>query len=252
MFQDTRPADLDADGQSGPWTEFRVQHPAERLPLLRQLRDAAVPVSLSMPGGAALRTQLWSLDEARERLSFSVDPSDPQLPALVQDDEAVAVAYLDSVKLQFDVHALCLVHALNAAALQCALPRDIYRFQRRGAFRVRPPERHTPTATLRHPSMPEMALRLRVLDISIGGCALWLPNDVPPLQPGTVLGQVDVQLDAETRFDAAMTLQHVSAIGADERGARIGCEWRPLSGAANRALQRWIDRTQKRRRLLSL
>ena len=35
--------------------------------------------------------------------------------------------------------------------------------------------------------MPEMALTLRVLDLSLGGCALWCPADVPPLQPGTRL-----------------------------------------------------------------
>lgn len=252
MFQDTRPADLDAHGGADPWGEFRVRHEPERLALLRQLRDGAVPVNLSTPSGAALRTQLWSLDETRQRMSFSVGADDPQLPELVNQDEAVAVAYVDSVKLQFDVHGLCLVRSLHAAALQCALPEDIYRFQRRNAYRVRTQERHTPTATLRHPSMPEMVLRLRVLDVSIGGCALWLPADVPPLQPGTVLSQVEVRLDGDTVFGAAMTLQHLTAQGVDQGGARMGCEWRPLSAAADRALLRWIDQTQKRRRMLSL
>ena len=28
--------------------------------------------------------------------------------------------------------------------------------------------------------MPDMQLELRVLDVSIGGCALWLPHDLPP------------------------------------------------------------------------
>lgn len=252
MFQDTRPADLDAHGGSDPWGEFRVHQAHERLALLRQLRDGVVPVNLSTPTGAALRTQVWSLDETRQRMSFSVDANDPQLPELVQQDEAVAVAYMDSVKLQFDVHGLCLVRSLHAAALQCTLPEDLYRFQRRNAYRVRTQERHAPTATLRHPSMPDMVLQLRVLDVSIGGCALWLPEDVPPLQPGTLLSHVTVRLDAETQFGAAMTLQHVTAQGSDQGGARMGCEWRPLSGIADRALQRWIDQTQKRRRLLSL
>jgi len=252
MFQDTRPADLDAHGGSDPWGDFRVRHEHERLSLLRQLRDGVVPVNLSTPSGAALRTQVWSLDETRQRMSFSVDAEDPQLTDLVQRDEAVAVAYMDSVKLQFDVHGLCLVRSLHAAALQCTLPQEVYRFQRRNAYRVRTQERHAPTATLRHPSMPDMVLELRVMDVSIGGCALWLPADVLPLQPGTVLSHVAVRLDAETQFGAAMTLQHLTAQGCDHGGARMGCEWRPLSGAADRALQRWIDQTQKRRRLLSL
>lgn len=251
MFQDTRPADLDAHGSSDAWGEFRVRLPSERMALLRQLRDGAIPINLSMPGGATLRTAIWTLDETRGRMGFSVEAGDPQLPALVEQDEAVAVAYLDSVKLQFDLHGLCLVRSLHAAALQCALPQDLYRFQRRNAYRVRTQERHAPMATLRHPSMPEMVLQLRVLDVSQGGCALWVPADVPPLQPGTVLSQVEVRLDAETRFGAAMTLQHLTSQGS-EGGARMGCEWRGLGSNADRTLQRWIEQTQKRRRLLSL
>jgi hypothetical protein len=143
--------------------------------------------------------------------------------------------YLESVKLQFDLHSFTLVRGATTCALQCALPREIYRFQRRSAYRVRAPERHEPSATLRHPAMPEMQLNLRVLDVSIGGCALWLPGDVPPLQAGTRISDVHVELDGETRFAAAIKLQHVSALGtqggdseerpAPRQGARLGCEW---------------------------
>jgi c-di-GMP-binding flagellar brake protein YcgR len=254
MFQDTRPADLDAGGGRDPWSEFRVHHPAERIALLRQLRDGSVPVILNAPDGHALTTTLWTLDDQRQRLAFSADPRHPQLAALVDADEVVAVAYLESVKLQFDLHGLVLVRSLNAASLQTAMPQDLYRFQRRESFRVRPPTSgpRTPTARLRHPSIPEMQLTLRVLDVSAGGCALWLPQDVPPLQAGTQLSEVVIELDDETRFPAALTLQHVTAGTSTEPGVRLGCAWRPLTPAADRALQRWIDQAQRRRRLFSL
>ncbi len=255
MFQDTRPADLDPQGGPDPWAEFRVGQPQERLRLLRELRDGSVPIILNAPDGTALTTQLWAVDTAQERLNFSTDGMQAQLPRLIEADEAVAVAYLQSVKLQFDLSGLMLVHGARTSALQCALPREIYRFQRRNAYRVRPPERHSPTARLRHPSLPEMALALRVIDVSIGGCALWLPHDVPPLQAGTRLGEVRIELDAETRFACPVTLQHVSAIGHGAQagqGARLGCEWQNLPGSAERVLQRWIDRTQQQRRRLLL
>jgi c-di-GMP-binding flagellar brake protein YcgR len=114
--------------------------------------------------------------------------------------------------------------------------------------------------------MPDMLLALRMLDVSIGGCALWLPGDVPPLQAGTRLGDLQVELDAETRFSAPATLQHVTSLGhgseppertpagvaqAVAAGVRIGCEWLALPGPAERVLQRWIDRAQQRQRLLA-
>ncbi|MFY9512626.1 MAG: flagellar brake protein [Rubrivivax sp.] len=252
MFQDTQPAALGGDGEPDRWSEFRVTHPREMLALLRQLRDASVPVHLSGPGGAGLTTALWALDDARGRLSFSADEMHPQLQALVDGDEAVAVAYLDSVKLQFDLHGLLVVRSAGSCALQAEWPQELYRFQRRSAFRVRPSERLAPKARLRHPAIPEMALALRVLDVSIGGCALLLPPDVPPLDAGVRLGDVRIELDADTRFEVMLTLHHVTSLQPQERGVRLGCEWGPLSGSAERALQRWIDQMQKRRRLLSL
>ena len=130
-------------------------------------------------------------------------------------------------------------------------PQQQTRFQRRGAYRVRTIERYGPTARLAHPAIPDMQLALRVLDVSVGGCALWQPDDVPALAAGVTIAGVDIALDGETRFHAALTLHHLSSLAPHGRGVRVGCEWQ-LAGPAERSLQRWIDQTQKRRRLLTL
>ena len=91
--------------------------------------------------------------------------------------------------------------------------------------------------------------------LSIGGCALWCPHDVPPLQAGTRFSEVTVDLGPDTRFQIGLAVQHVSSNGNDgdrNGGVRLGCEWLQLGGNAERVLQRWIDQAQKRRRLLSL
>jgi c-di-GMP-binding flagellar brake protein YcgR len=255
MSEDTRPAALDSNGVDDPWSSFRVQRPGELLTLFRLLRDGGVPVVLNCPGGGALATTLWTIDEAQQRLNFSADDNHPQLAALIESDEAVAVAYLDAVKLQFDLQGLLLVRGVHASVLQCELPDTLYRFQRRQAYRVRTLERNTPTARFRHPSMPDMTLKLRIMDVSIGGCALLLPHDTPPLQPGAELRGVRIDLDADTRFEISLMLHHVTSITPNDLGVpgvRVGCEWLRLSGDAERALQRYIDQTQKRRRLLTL
>jgi c-di-GMP-binding flagellar brake protein YcgR len=249
-----------------PWADFRITHLADCLHLLQALRDGQVPVVLNLPDGTALPTALWSVDGAAQRLAFSADTDLGGLDRLVACNEATAVAYLEKVKLQFDLQGFVLVHGEHARALHSQLPREIYRFQRRNAFRVRSSGRTDPVARFRHPSLPEMTLALRMLDLSMGGCALWLPGDVPPLQAGTQLGELQVELDAETRFGAPALLQHISALGgggpaseagpdggppALHHGVRIGCEWLALPGSAERVLQRWIDRAQQRQRLLT-
>jgi c-di-GMP-binding flagellar brake protein YcgR len=261
MFQDTRPAELDPAGGLSAWAEFRVTHPQERARLLRELRDGGVPVVLNSPDGTSMASAIWALDLELDRLSFKVDMAAPQLPGLIDADEVVAVAYLASVKLQFDLQGFMLVRGANATALQCRIPGEIYRFQRRNGYRVRAPSRNDPRARFRHPALPDMQLSLRVLDVSIGGCALWLPGDVPSLQAGTRLGQIEVELDGETRFRVGALLQHVSSIGAgssntldgrEGNGVRLGCQWHQLAQDSERVLQRWIDRSQRRSHLLSL
>ncbi len=254
MYSDTRPAALDADGPAGrdAWSPFRVDHPGELATLLRQLRDSASPMVLSAPGGSALVATLWSIDLEQQRINFTAEPGDPMLQPLIDADEAVAVGYLESVKLQFDLQGLLLVRGPKTCTLQARCPRELYRFQRRSAYRVRTLDRYTPTARLRHPAIPEMLLTLRVIDVSVGGCALQVPPDVPAIEPGLALHGVQIELDADTRFTATLLILHVSELGDGGHGPRAGCEWQALPPDSQRALQRYIDNTQKRRRLLSL
>ncbi len=251
-FQDTQPAPLhELSGNS--LDEFRVDHPNEQLALLRQLAETSVLVHLSTANGDAYTTTVWAVDAAQRRVSLAADAAQTQVRALVDAGEATAVAYLDSIKLQFDLHNLVLVHGANASALQAGLPNALYRFQRRDSFRVRTPAGAAPSATLRHPALPNRPLALRVLDVSIGGCALALPKGVPPLSAGMTITGVHIEIDADTRFEAALTIQHVSAgMGSAQGGQRMGCAFGRLDGAAQRSLQLYIDQTQKRQRLFTL
>ena len=250
MFEDTRPASLDALGSGDSLAEFRVTAPGEIRALLKQLMDEAAPLNLSASDGSAYTTTLWTVDPAAGRLSFTADINAPAVHDIVEADECVAVAYLDRVKLQFDVGDLVLVQGHKACVLQAPMPREMFRFQRRGSFRVRTLERTSPTASFRHPGIPDMHLALRVLDVSMGGCALLQPSNVPGLQPGAVIQGVRLSLDADTQIDAGLMLHHVTSTGAENGSVRLGCEIVGMNPTAQRALQVYIDQTQKRRRLM--
>ena len=249
---ETRPAPLDGMNHDNALDEFRVSSPREIQTLLRQLLDGSVQLNLSGSDGSVFSSAIWTIDSSRGTIGFNADPADPALQALLENDEVTVVGYLDSVKLQFDVQDLVLVHGNKASVLSCPAPRTMYRFQRREAFRVRPTIRTSPTARMAHPDLPERELALRVIDISIGGCAVFLPEDVPPLRAGTLLSGVRLELDTDTRIDLTMRLQHVTAITAEARGVRLGFEFKRVGGDALRILQRYIDLTQKRGKLMAL
>jgi c-di-GMP-binding flagellar brake protein YcgR len=249
---ETRPAPLDGMNHDSVLDEFRVSSPREVQTLLRQLHDGSVLLNLNASDGSVFTSAIWTLDSTRGTIGFNADPGDPAMQTLLECDEATVVGYLDSVKLQFDVHDLVLVHGNKASVLSCPAPREMYRFQRRNAFRVKPTIRTSPTARLVHPAPPHAELAMRVIDISIGGCAMFLPDDVPTMSAGVILNDVRIELDADTKLDLSMRLQHVTAINADARGLRLGFEFRRVGGDDLRVLQRYIDLTQKRGKLMSL
>lgn len=244
-----RPMDK-ADGTS--LDDYRVSAPAEISAILRQFAEHNVHVSVNAPNGTSITATVWQADAKRGLVSLSVLPDEPQLDAIVECDEAMVVGYLDSIKIQFDVDNLVLVHSAKDRALNGTFPKEIYRFQRRNGFRVQPMQRTTPVAKLRHPMIPDMQLALRVLDVSIGGCALFLPHDVPPLDPGVLMNGVVMELDADTRVSTGLRLQHVTSLNPESNGVRLGCEFVSPSNDGLRALQLYIDQTQKRRRQLAM
>ena len=252
MFEDTRPAPLDAMGSDEFLSNFRVTDAGEIRLLLKSLMDQVVPLNLSASDGSAYTTTLWTVDPNAGRISFTADTMAHAVHDIVEADECVAVAYLDKIKLQFDAADMVLVQGQKASVLQARLPREVFRFQRRNTYRVRTIERTAPTANFRHPGIPDMGVSLRVLDVSIGGCALLLPANVPPLQPGATIRGVRLSLDAETRFECALLLHHVTSTGAENGSVRLGCEIVSLAGTAERVLQKYIDQTQKRRRMMAL
>ena len=253
---DTLPMPLQAldalSASHGGLDDFRLTSPDDLAAVFKTLRDGNVPLNLNAPNGHAVSATLWAMDAERDVLSFSAESDTPQLEALVEADEAVVVGYLDSVKVQFDVNQLVLVHNGRSTALNCAYPREVFRFQRRNGYRVRPLVRSAPTARLRHPMIPDMLLQLRVLDMSIGGCALFLPDNVPPISPGVLMNGVQIDLDADTRIHTSLRMQHVTSINPESMGVRLGCEMVNPGNDSLRALQRYIDQTQKRRRLMAL
>jgi len=245
------PVDTPA-GTRADLDEFRIASAREIAALLRDLSIGSVPLDLGARPGHAYTTTIWNLDPIRGTLGFRADAADANLQTLIECGRALAVGHLNNVKVQFDVTNLVLVRGDRADVLGCNLPREMFRFQRRHAFRVRPLMRTAPSARLFHPALAETELALRIIDVSIGGCGLFLPDDVPALQPGVLLDRVEIDLDADTRFHANLRLRHVSPINAEARGVRLGFAFVRAGGEALCSLQRFIDQTQKRGRLLAL
>ena len=163
----------------------------------------------------------------------------------------IAVAFLDRIKVQFQLDNLLLVNSAQGSALRTDLPREMFRFQRRDTFRVRPLGAGTPRVTLVHPHAPDRKLQLRIFDVSMGGLAFVLPHETAPAADfpvGTVLGHVQLQLDRSTQLEVQLRVQHITEYQLPSKGVQLGCAFESLPAIETGILQRYIDHTQKRQR----
>jgi len=226
-----------------------IDAPVEILAYLRDLQQHQVLITLTAPGGHSVNTYVWAIDAQAQQISFDAGKLKAHERALLDADELSAVAYLDSIKLQFELEGLTLVIGSEGAALRAKLPPVLYRFQRRETFRVKPVSGSVPVVRLLHPHTQDK-LCLRVLDLSIGGMALQLPPDLPPIEGECLLRQVQVELARDIRFEVGLRVHHVGPMHPATLGTQLGCAFVNLPREANLDLQVFIDQTQKRHRLL--
>ncbi|MFN9709470.1 MAG: flagellar brake protein [Burkholderiales bacterium] len=227
--------------------DLLVTSSTEIAAILAQLRDQGTQINLTSPHEVSFSSLLWAVDPLTETVSFKVAADQPFLQPFVDTDEATASAYLDQVKIQFELQDLMLVRSPQGCALHGRFPAQILRFQRRSTDRIQPLSRTLSRAFLRHPMLAEMQLELRILDISAGGVAVFLPDNIPVIDPGILINEVQFVLDTNTRFTASIFLRHISSIGPACGGLRLGCEIMNLDAESLMVLQGYIDQNQQQR-----
>jgi c-di-GMP-binding flagellar brake protein YcgR len=235
---------------------FRVTAPEDIVAVLRRLVEGDVPVTLRAAGDAAdptvYATAVWAEDVISGLVVLSADGDSAAVQALVAAGHAQAMAQLDNVEVRFPLARLALVKGRDTCALNAAYPVEMQRFQRRDAYRVRPLDYSHPVMHLRrlgadaHTQDTADELSLPVLDMSHGGMSLRLADDQPAVAGGTMFDGV---LELDGMLQVKLRLR-VARVAAD--GRQLGCEITEVAPQDARALQRYIDHTQRRRRMLML
>ena len=239
----TEPAPLMPELDLG---EFRVASSVEIAAVLRSLLETRTLVTLRSSSGEGdpMVSRICTLDLATGTLGLEQPVGG--VPAGSLEGEVTCEAYLEHIRVQFELAAARTQGRGRDAMLVSAIPALVYRFQRRKAFRVKPHAR-APLADLT-PLDAKGSHQLRVLDISMGGVALLVPPGAPDWAEGQLF-TAHVELDRQSQFTARLRLQHVHA-SDPELGTQIGCAFSQLDRDAERMLQRYIDQTQKLHRLM--
>lgn len=225
--------------------DYRLDAPGEIMNWLRELLQSQARLQLTTPAGEAIHTVLRALDTPRGMLTMEAPQAGDTLAPVLASDELVATAYLDRIKLQFDLSGLVAIRGDGAEVLRAPVPLRLYRFQRRQAYRVASAGQLYPALKLADADLP----RIRVVNVSAGGVALHWPTHVVPVPQAGQEITGTLELEREVSFATLLRVQHLTQ---GEQGAphQAGCAFVSLAPTAARALQVFIDQAQKRERLM--
>lgn len=253
-FIDTEPAAIDRQKAPEVWYPFRVGDPRLRRAMLLSLCSGDAPVTIGSSGGPKVTAALWSVEDEDDggRLHFNVLTGASDVDAVAALRKPWAAAYLDDVKLQFELLGLVLERSGGRQVLHARIPSYMLRLPRRHSVRVRRSADDSPLATLPGMEIDGSEQPMRVLDISMDGCALLKPAGVAPLVPGDTLPGVTVELGEGVQIEADLRVQHVTPGPVGLHGWRVGCEWQTLNSANAALLAQWISGGRRRRNMVSL
>lgn len=218
--------------------------------LLQSLVERRILVGLKTPQG---KNQILStLLSADGELVFDASRDHSVNRTLTESEEVLCMAQDAGIYIQFSVHNVRAQELDGINTLVCPAPREILRIQRRETYRVNVPVNDWVACqiVLTEKDGEQRSLELRVLDISIGGLTLLLPDKNTAIEPGDKLEECLLRLPGTEPMQTALKVHNKFAItGADgEIRRRIGCSFSDLPGWQENRIQRYVFALERRQR----
>ena len=228
--------------------KFTTTNRREILFYLRQLINDGERVSVIFnEGHETVLTVLLDVDEDDSTLIFDWGGSETANQKLMQSDRAYFICAPHGVKNQFHTHRVHPSQYKGRQAFAAPLPDSYTRLQRREFFRLVLP------MTRRLPCFIRLAdgksIQLSVVDISIGGIAVELPEGSPEFEIKQLVPRARIELKGVGNLDVDLEVRNIveiQRVGKTTR--RLGCQFAKVSNALENHLQRFITDVQREER----
>jgi len=237
--------DLPADFMPEPPGRLLEAHALVGKPLatalLRELAHQRIPVALRRRCDLRAHGFGCIIECRDDALALDLDEIGPGLPMIAGDEDYVAVAYLDGVKIQFDARLGGDGAAGRRRLLRGPQPPAVYRLQRREAYRVAVATSEGRCVLRRAPGK-ELAVPLR--DLSARGLLMtWREQALPAV--GTVWEHTRIEFVGRAPLPCTLV---ASRVGYDDDGSSlVGCEFGPMPPELERAIQVLVNDLQRTR-----
>ena len=222
---------------------FAIYSRSEITSFLRQLRDKQVLVTLYYDQAAGFTvSNVLDVNEAFEELILDRTSDAVAQKSIYASKQLVVVAFLDNVKLQFSVGTAEAVEHHGRPAFRVRFPQQLLRMQRRSSHRRQPPAIRPATCLVPSPGKKGQYESVRVLDLSVGGLALFVHPVQFALPADYTLENCYLDLPDVGQITVTLRVCYVDAEAANDGVRRCGCEFIDLSESAARMLQRYMNK----------
>jgi flagellar brake protein len=224
---------------------FAIYTRSEIVALLRQLRDKQVLITLYYDQAAGFTvSNVLDVNEGFEELILDRTSDAAAQKAIYASKQLVVVAFLDNVKLQFSVGVAEAVEHHQRPAFRVRLPQQLLRMQRRSSYRRQPPAARPATCLVPSPSDKGHYESVRVLDLSVGGLALFVHPIQFDLPADYTLQNCYLDLPDVGQITVTLRVRYIDAQSGNDGVRRCGCEFVDLSESAARMLQRYMNKLE--------
>ena len=231
----------------GELSQYRVSGTSPIHGLLKELIAQRALIALYAHGNFDdfVVTQVTRIDERSIDFAFVTD--DARRSAILASDGVIVIGFLESIKVQFSTSTLSIVDSPSGSVLRCSIPFEMFRIQRRDAYRVRPLASEPVTCHIRDGNGGEVVYQ--VLDFSVTGLTLLCAPDVESPHEGQSFAHSRLEIGLRIAIPCEVVVRHVGKrLDGDRGGHRLGCEFRYLSSEAARSLQLAVMDVEKRSR----
>lgn len=181
---------------------FMVYNFREVAAILRDLSEAREMVNAIYSHGKSLLTTVLEVDVERDAVYLDIGPDDSANQSLLTSTRAIFVAQHQGIRIQWSSSRVGHVKYDGEPAFKIAIPEALQRVQRREYYRLATPILNPLICRIRLVASAANVLRLPVANISAGGLAVNLSDELV-VEKGTEFHECKMDLPGigEIEFD---------------------------------------------------
>ncbi len=235
------------------YSKYSVNWKKEVVFILRAIMEKGELLTAHFDHGKNLiLTSIVGVDPEQEEVILDFGANAEMNQKILASDRILFVTIHDRVKVQFTASRIEKIRFEGRDSFRIELPESLIKLQRREYYRVTTPIAHPLKCVI--PIEGSQKIGISIVDISIGGIGVVLPQIETALEPGMTFPGCQLVLPDIGNIVATMEIRNVFEVTLrnGNKNKRAGCQFVDLPTNMQSMIQRYIIKVERERRAMQL